>query len=111
MSTHFGHLLCLFLCIGRYASFLHITKRRITTNLKKDNNPELPENQTIWKSDNQEVKEETFNQPGRKGRGGQRGSEGRGWKTRRFHIHMWINWEEQLGSKTEHTTQGSNPGK
>ena len=47
-------------------------------NQNKDNNqyknkkqPELPENQTAWKSDNQGVKEETFIQTGRKGRGGQ----------------------------------------
>ena len=24
---------------------------------------------------------------------------------------MWINWEEQLGSKTDHETQGSSMGK
>ena len=46
-------------------------------NQKKDNNkfknkiqPDLPENQTIWKSDNQEVKEETLIQTGRRGRAG-----------------------------------------
>ena len=44
-------------------------------NQKKDNNkfqnkklPEMPENQTVWKSDNQGVKEETFIQTGRRGR-------------------------------------------
>ena len=47
---------------------------------KKDNNqfkaktqPELPENWTVWKSDNQGVKEETFIQTGRRGRDGQLG--------------------------------------
>ena len=42
-------------------------------NQKKDNNkfknkkqPELPENHTVWKSDNQGVKEETFIQTGRR---------------------------------------------
>ena len=44
-------------------------------NQKKDNNifknkkqPELPENQTVWKSNNQGVKEETFIQTDRRGR-------------------------------------------
>ena len=43
-------------------------------NQKKDNNkfknkkqPELPENQTVWKSNNQGVKEETFTQTGKGG--------------------------------------------
>ena len=41
-------------------------------NQKKDNKfknkkqPNLPENKTVWKSDNQEVKEETFNQTSRR---------------------------------------------
>ena len=42
--------------IRRNASLLHTTKRRITTNLKTKENPELPENQTLWKSDNPVVK-------------------------------------------------------
>ena len=47
-------------------------------NQKKDNNkfrnkkqPELTENQTVWKSDNQGVKEETLIQTGRRGGDGQ----------------------------------------
>ena len=53
-----------------------MTKKCFTSlqNQKKDNNqfknkeqPELPEYQTAWKSDNQEGKE-TFNQNGRRGR-------------------------------------------
>ena len=58
-------------------------------NLKKDNNkfknkikPELPENQTVWKSNNQGVIEETFIQTGRRGRDrqlGWRGLEARWW--------------------------------
>ena len=35
--------------------------------LKAKKQPELPENQTVWKSDNQGIKEETFIQTGRKG--------------------------------------------
>ena len=37
------------------------------------------------------------------GPGGQGGSR---W-ARQFHICMWINQEEQLGSETDHATQGS----
>ena len=33
------------------------TKRRTTKNLKIKKQPELPENRTVWKSDNQGVKE------------------------------------------------------
>ena len=43
---------------SRYILLPHTTKRRTTTNLKTKQ--ELPENQTIWKSDTQGVKEETF---------------------------------------------------
>ena len=35
------------------------------------------------------------------------GGQGSGWRTRQSHIHMWINQEEQLGSETDCTTQGS----
>ena len=51
--------------IGRYALLPHTTKRRTTTNLKTNkqkNQPGLPENPTVWKSDTQGVKEETFTQ-------------------------------------------------
>ena len=61
-------------------------------NQKKDNNkfknktqPELPENQTVWKSNNQAVKVETFIQTGRKGEmcswGGEDYQQGHGWRT------------------------------
>ena len=45
--------------IGRYTLLRHTTKRSTTTNLKQKQ-PELTENQTVWKSNNQGVKEETF---------------------------------------------------
>ena len=71
---------------------------------------------------------------GRRGRDGQLGREdawqGGSWRTRRVrgrlvdwsgisgrwqtgqsHICMWINWEEYLGSKTDHVTQSSSVGK
>ena len=50
--------------VGRTASFPCTTKRRITTNLKTKNNQNCQRSQTAWKSNNQEVKEETFIQTG-----------------------------------------------
>ena len=96
----------------------HTTKRRITTNLKTKKQPDLPEKQAAWKSDNQVVKEETFIQTGMRRRDGSWGREvtwqgsgcyrlGRGWQTRQSHLHVQISWEEQLGSKIDCTTQGS----
>ena len=87
--------------------------------------PELPENQTVWRCDNQGVKEETFIQTGRRGRDGKPGwrgftawwcpevlgRRGGGWRMGQSHICMWIKWEEQLGRKADHTTQVSNEGK
>ena len=43
---------------------------------KNKKQPELTENPTAWKSDNQEDKEETFVQTGRRGRDGQPGRRG-----------------------------------
>ena len=69
----------------------------------------------VWKSDNQRVKEETVIQTGRMGGDGQPGGEdsrqGSGWQTGRSHICLQINQEEQLGSETDRTTQGSSLGK
>ena len=80
-------------------------------NQKLDNNkfknnkqPELPENQTVWESDNQGVKKETLTQTSRRGGDGQLGGEDSrqsgGLQTGWSHIHVQINWEEQLGSET-----------
>ena len=75
----------------------------------------MPENQTLWKSNNQGVKEETLTQNGRRGGGGQPGSEdsrlGGGWRTGWPHIRLQINREEQLGSESDCATQGSSSGK
>ena len=38
------------------------------------------------------------------------GGKGSGWRTGRSHICVHINWEEQLGSETDHATQGSSGG-
>ena len=45
--------------IGRYTLPRHTTKRRTITNLNKKQ-PDLPENQTVCNSNNQEVKEEAL---------------------------------------------------
>ena len=54
---------------------------------KNKKQPELTGNQTLWKSDNQGDKEETFIQTGRRGGDGQPGGEdslqGGGWRTQR----------------------------
>ena len=99
-------------------------------NQKLDNNkfknnkqPELPENQTVWESDNQGVKKETLTQTSRRGGDGQLGKEDScqvgSWRTRRdgglrtvrSHIFVQKNLEEQLGSKTNCATQRSRAGK
>ena len=97
---------------------------------KKDNNQfknkiqiELPENQTVWKANNQGVKE-TFIQTGRRNgdrKPGQRGpvtrwqledwgGRDRSWWTSISHIHMWISWKEQLGSETDSEIQDFSVG-
>ena len=52
---------------------------------KNKKQPELTENRTVWKSDNQGDKEETFIQTGRRGGDGQLGRQdsqlGCGWQT------------------------------
>ena len=82
---------------------------------KNKKQPELTENRTSRKSDNQGVKEETLTQPGRRGRDGQLGGEdswqGGSWQTGQSHMRTQINQEEQLGSKTDLATQGSSVGK
>ena len=62
--------------IGRCTLSPRTTKRRTTTNLKTKKQLELPENQPLWKSNSQAVKEETFIQTGRKGGDGQLGWRG-----------------------------------
>ena len=107
--------------IGRHTVPPCTTKRRTTTNLKTKKQLELTENQTVWKSDNKGFKE-TFNQTGRRGGQGQLGREDLqqggswwtpkgGWQRGRSHIRVQINREEQLGSETDRTTQGSCQGK
>ena len=61
---------------------VYIDMLRFLHKPKKDNNQiknkkqlGLPENRTVWKSNNKGVKEETFIQTSRKGRAGQQGGE------------------------------------
>ena len=73
------------------------------------------ENLTVWKFENQRVKEETFIQTGRRGGDGHLGGEyslvARWWlEDWQSHICVQINREEQLGSETDHITQGSSAG-
>ena len=43
--------------------------------------------------------------------GGDHAQQGSGWRARWSHICMWINWEEELGSKADGTTLGSSEEK
>ena len=45
-------------------------QKKHNNQFKNKNQPELPENRAVWKSNNQGVKEETFIQTGRRGRDG-----------------------------------------
>ena len=54
---------------------------------KNKNQPEVPENQTVWKSNNPGVKEETFIQTGRRGGDGWQVG---GWQTVWSHIQVQI---------------------
>ena len=66
--------------IGRHTVPPRTTKRRTITNLKTKKQPELTEKQTLWKSDNQGYKEETFIQTSRRGGDRQLGLGGLGAK-------------------------------
>ena len=108
---------------------------------KNKKQQELTENRTVWKSDSQGDKEESFIQTRRRGRRQAAGAERTQGKvaaggpsevadcgagqarlqladpTRWWLAPLWphickqINQEEQQGSKADHTTQGSSAGK
>ena len=107
----------------------HTTKRRTTIKNKKQ--PELTENRTVWKSDNQGDKEETSRWVGgaetgsrverthhKAGAGGPSEVVDCGTGQARLqladpaapHSHT-DNWEEQWGSEADLVTQGSSSGK
>ena len=83
----------------------------------------MTENRTLWKSDNQGVKKKHSPRPvggvemGRRGRGlvARQLAGGPGWAKRWLEDqavphHVQINQEEQLGSRTDPTNQGSRTG-
>ena len=75
--------------IGRHTA-LH-NKKKDNNKFKNKKQPELTENQTVWKSDNQGVKEEIFIQTGRRdgdGQPGQRGLMARQWLVERADPHL-----------------------
>ena len=57
----------------RWICFASLHNQKKDDKLKKKKQPELPENWTVWKSENQGVKEETFIQTGMRGRDSQGG--------------------------------------
>ena len=99
-----------------HCAYSHNQKKN-NNNLKTKKQPELTENRTVWKSDSQGVKEETFIPTSRRGRDGQwgwRGLEARqwledragwgsSWRSRQSHICMQINWKNKWGLRQ--TTQ------
>ena len=60
--------------IGRHTVPLCTTKKG-QQQFKNKKQPELPEDKTVWKSDNQGGKEDTLTQTGRRGGDGQLGGE------------------------------------
>ena len=94
--------------------FLSHNQKKDNNKFKNKNQPELPGNRTVWKSDNQGIKEETFTQTSRRGRDGQLGGEdsqqGGGWRTGQPHIPVKINWEERLGKRDRPCNPGFQRG-
>ena len=66
----------------------HNQKKEWQQILKKKQ-PELPENQAVWKTNIQGVKEETFIQTGRRGGDGKSG-QGRVWQGSRLQVRRWF---------------------
>ena len=109
--------------MGRHTVSPRTTKIRTTTNLKTKNNQNCQKIELYGSLTTKELKKKQSSRPaggvemGSWGRedswqgGGWRTGVGGGWQSRQSHICMWINWEEQLGSKTDRTTQGSSVGK
>ena len=66
-------------------------QQKITTKLQNNYHPESSENQAVWKSDNQGIKEVTFIQTCRRGGDMETSREVETWNGL-SHIHMW--WVE-----------------
>ena len=84
-----------------------LTQTKEGQQFKNKKQPELTENRSVWKSDNQGAKQKPSYRPANGGRGGdgQPGGEdlqrGSGWWSGRSQIRMQINREGQLGSETD----------
>ena len=125
--------------VGRHTVPPRTTKRR-TQQFKNKKQPELTDNRTVWKSDNQGDEEDTFIQTGRRGKDWQRGRRGprskaaaggpsevvdcgtgqarlqladptRWWLADPMAPHSRIDKQEQQGSEADLSTQGSSTGK
>ena len=98
---------------GETLHFLTQQKRRITTNLNTKNNQNCQKIKLHGTSTTKEIKKYSSRLVGgaQTGRwGGEDSQQGGGWWTRKSHICVWIGREDQLGSETDHATQGSAPG-
>ena len=71
----------------RYKHFTSSHNQKKDNNQFKNKQPEVPENQTAWSSDNQGIKE-TFTQTRRRGGDGSRAAQRRGHMARRW--TMWV---------------------
>ena len=104
--------------VGRYTLPPHTTKRT-TTNLKKKNNQNFQKIELYGSPTTKELKKKySFRPVGGTGRGSQGGEDswkdggwrtgwGSSWRSGQSHICVHINQEEQLGTQTDCTTQGS----
>ena len=96
---------------GKQSSPACTTTAKVTTILQNNYRPESLENQTVWKSNNQGIKEVTFIQKSKKGRDAET------WNGQ-SHAYMWWikigkdNSAVRDPSPTpDHTAQGSMPGR
>ena len=91
--------------IGRYTLPPHTTKRRTTTNLKTKNNQNCQKNKLYGSPITKELKKKYSFRLVVGVETGSRGWEdvwqGNDWQARWSHVCVWINREEQLGSKTD----------
>ena len=99
--------------IDRYTLLPHTTKRRTTTSLKTKNNQNCQKIELYGSLTTRNLKKCSSRLIGGTETGSQGGDglgrRGCGWwmGQTRSHTRVWINWEKQLGSETDHTTQGS----
>ena len=107
--------------VGRYPVPSHITQRT-TTNLKTKNNQNCQKIELYGSPTTKELKqkhssrmvggEETGSQGGDNLRqGGSWTGRSGSWQSGGSHIRVQINWEEQLGSETDRTTESPRKGK